>query len=121
MSSTNSEVIELTYNPKQIAFEKQQRQKKLEQRAELEEEEDYVEPPSEPEGETEHEEEVFRSFKLDISTINKEFMCPPFPAQTRPLHFLSVPMICTCCGQSACYECLKNHLAMGKNECPFCQ
>lgn len=55
--------------------------------------------------------------KLDASVVQAEFMCDL--ALTR-LHLLSVPMLATCCGRSACYDCLKYYIAHGEKECPFC-
>ena len=39
------------------------------------------------------------------------------------LHMLSVPIMATCCGHSACYDCLKDFLVTNQSSsltCPFC-
>jgi hypothetical protein len=76
-----------------------------------EEELDYVEPKSkQDEGMSDDEpKNHFKTYKLDVSVVSPEFMCPI--QQSKPVHFLSVPMLARCCGYSACYDCLKLCLA----------
>jgi hypothetical protein len=74
----------------------------------------------------------FKTYKLDKSQIYPELMCPfgkisnmqRFNEERKTLtpsnelermatltraHFISMPMLATCCGNSACYKCLKDN------------
>jgi hypothetical protein len=95
----------------------------------MQEEIDYVEPQD---GESDNEEHDlsnfsnnkirFKTVKLDASLVEAEFMCE-LNNKNIPLHLISVPMLATCCGHSACFDCLKSYLSDNKKNmtiCPFC-
>ena len=99
----------------------------------------------------------FKTYKLDKSQIYPELMCPfgkisnmqRFNEERKTLtpanelermatltraHFISMPMLATCCGNSACYKCLKDNFVFQIQsqdrssqeddtitlKCPFC-
>lgn len=95
----------------------------------MQEEIDYVEPQD---GESDNEDNDlsnystnkirFKTVKLDASQVEAEFMCE-LNNKSIPLHFISVPMLATCCGHSACFDCLKSYLSDNEKNmsiCPFC-
>ena len=87
------------------------------------EDEDYVEPTCSAENDDSHSEAIkddkvnFLAVKLDASVVQAEFMCN---LSLKPLHLLQTPMLATCCGLSACYDCIKSLLAQNFNCCPIC-
>jgi len=75
------------------------------------ENEDYVEPTCSAENDDSQSEAIkddkvnFLAVKLDASIVQAEFMCN---LSLKPLHLLQTPMLATCCGLSACYDCIKS-------------
>lgn len=89
----------------------------------MQDELDYVEPSGSAEIDEISDEETklrFKTVKLDASLVEVEFMCELWKKQ---LHLLCVPMLATCCGHSACFDCFKSYLAESEKNmdtCPFC-
>lgn len=46
-----------------------------------------------------------------MSEINSDFMCPLRAKEKGAAHFITYPMLTTCCGYSACYDCIKAELS----------
>jgi len=64
------------------------------------------------------EKQHFKTVKINTQMVDREFICSIEGNDSA--HIIAMPMLCICCGQSACYECIKLKLSEKLDECPIC-